>query len=226
MTMMDLFTSPELDRQNLTYSSQEVIYEPHDIASYVYFIRSGEVRTFQVGGDGEGRLLEILGPGEWFNPAAFSSGQVCGHRALSVMQSIVIRVPADKLLGVLATKPEAAQVLLRQFAERLQKAREDAAHLVFDDCNTRLIRTLLQLSQTVAATPRADGVELRITHLQLAQAVGAARETVSLALTDLRKQNLLRTGRNKLYFDPNALRGLQQDLKTPARPLTATEAVH
>jgi CRP-like cAMP-binding protein len=218
MTLQDLFSSSDLDRQNLTFGAGERVYEPHDPANYVFYIRSGEVRTFQVGDDGDGRLLEILGPGEWFNPAAFSTGQVCGHRALSVGHTVLVRVSADKLLGVLATNGTAAAVLLRQFADRLQRAREDAAHLVFDDCNTRLIRTLLQLSQTVAATPRADGVELRITHLQLAQAVGAARETVSLALTDLRKQNLLRTGRNKLFFDPRALRGLQDDKPRAAVP--------
>jgi CRP-like cAMP-binding protein len=221
MTLQELFSSTELDRQNLTFGAQDRVYEPHDLAQHVYFIRSGEVRTFQVGDEGDGRLLEILGPGDWFNPAAFSAGQVCGHRAVSVGHSVIIRVSAEKLLGVLATNSAAAAVLLKQFAERLQKAREDAAHLVFDDCNTRLIRTLCQLSQTVAATPRADGVELRITHLQLAQAVGAARETVSLALTDLRKQNLLRTGRNKLFFDPQALRGLQ-DVKAPRAELAGS----
>lgn len=222
MTLQDLFSSTELDRQNLTFGTAERIYEPHDAANYVYFIRSGEVRTFQVGDEGDGRLLEILGPGEWFNPAAFTQGQVCGHRAVSVGHTVIVRVSADKLLGVLATNAPAAAVLLKQFAERLQKAREDAACLVFDDCNTRLIRTLVQLSNTVAATPRADGVELRITHLQLAQAVGAARETVSLALTDLRKQNLLRTGRNKLFFDPRALSGLA-DTKAPRAELVAQQ---
>ena len=46
---------------------------------------------------------------------------------------------------------------------------------------------------------------LRITHQQLAQAVGAARETISLALTQLRQQKLLRTGRNQLFFNPEVL---------------------
>ena len=50
---------------------------------------------------------------------------------------------------------------------------------------------------------------------QLAQAVGVARETVSLALTQLRHQNLLRTGRNQLFFDPEALRRFQGTRKAP-----------
>jgi DNA-binding transcriptional regulator YhcF (GntR family) len=47
---------------------------------------------------------------------------------------------------------------------------------------------------------------LRITHRQLAEAVGAARETISLALTQLRHQNLLRTGRNRVVFQIDAMK--------------------
>ncbi len=222
MSLAQFFTMPSLNAQSMNFASNEKIYEPQDAASYIYYIRSGEVRTFQVGDQGDGRLLEILGPGDWFNPAAFSMNQVCGHRAVAASHTSVIRVSAEKVLAELTRNPIAAGILFRQFAERLQSAREDAASLVFCDCNQRLIRTLLQLSQTVAATKRPDGVELHITHMQLAQAVGAARETVSLALTDLRKQNLLRTGRNKLYYDPQVLRDLQQAGKTSAvTPLVA-----
>ena len=35
--------------------------------------------------------------------------------------------------------------------------------------------------------------------------IGSARETVSLALTQLRQKNLLKTGRNRLSFNPGAL---------------------
>jgi len=36
--------------------------------------------------------------------------------------------------------------------------------------------------------------------------VGVARETISLALAQLRRRTLLRTGRNQLTFQPQALR--------------------
>ncbi len=166
MTLQLLFTSPALSPQSIAFSASERVYDSKDPAQYVYYIRSGEVRTFQVSDDGSDRLIEILGPGDWFNVAAFSSEKFCGSRATCATPSVIVRVPADKLLAELTHNWTAAGVLLKQFADRLQKARSDAAHLVFDDCNTRLIHTLLQLSQTVAATPRADGVELRITHLQ------------------------------------------------------------
>jgi CRP-like cAMP-binding protein len=118
-------------------------------------------------------------------------------------------VPVEKLMDLLSRKPGAAAELIRQLAARLQAAREDASRFVFDDCSARLIKTLLRFSATAAATPQENGhVVLRITHRQLAEAVGAARETISLALTQLRQRNLLRTGRNRLMFCPESLRAM------------------
>ena len=73
------------------------------------------------------------------------------------------------------------------------------------DASGRLVKTLVRFSRSAAATPHDDGVVLHITHEQLAQAVGVARETVSLALTEMRLKNLVRTGRNQLTFNPEAI---------------------
>ena len=62
--------------------------------------------------------------------------------------------------------------LIKQLATKLLAFREDASGLVFDDCNHRLIRTLVHLSESPAASPNGDGVIVHITHQQLAQKVG------------------------------------------------------
>jgi CRP-like cAMP-binding protein len=77
---------------------------------------------------------------------------------------------------------------------------------MFQDCRLRVIKALLKFSSTPAARPVPEGVSLRITHAELAEAIGAARETVSLCLTDLRHMNVVRTGRNQIVFDPEGLR--------------------
>src|SRR5207249_1020316 len=120
-----------------------------------------------------------------------------------------------KLLEVLKRHPEALVELNRQLATKVQSARDEAASLIYQDCNDRLIHTLVRFSESAAAAPHDDGVVLRITHQQLAQAVGVARETVSLALTQLRQRNLLRTGRNQLYFNPQALREFKKKHTEP-----------
>lgn len=204
--------SPDgLQARRMSVEEDQPFYEPNTPAHHLYFIHGGQVRVFQMGRDNSARLLEILGPGDWFGIPSLARADVYHSRAVAATRGAVSEISADRLRALLPQRTEVAQELIEQLAAKLQAAREDAANLVFEDTNQRLIKTLLQFSRSAAARRleakegTAGGVELRITHQQLAQAVGAARETVSLALTQLRQQNLLRTGRNRLSFNPDAL---------------------
>ncbi len=188
-----------------------LVYQPGDKVFDLYYIHSGQIRIYQTGPEDSARLIEILGPDDWFGVEALTPQGLATSRAIAVSRTAMTAVPAEQVLNLLTRQPTVALELVRQLAAKLQTAREDAGRLVFDDCNSRLVKTLLRSSRTAAATPQEGGsVMLHITHRQLAQAVGAARETVSLALTQLRQQNLLRTGRNRLLFNPDALKAFGQ----------------
>lgn len=204
---MYLFSDESLGARQIELKAGSAVYEADMPASDVFFIEDGQIQLYQHGPEASARLLEILGAGDWFGEAALGVAQTYAARAIAASQSRVWAAPGDALLVALSRQPMAAARMIRQLAGKLKTAREDADRLVFDDCGARLVSALLRFSGTAAATPQNDGaVALRITHRQLAQAVGAARETVSLALTQLRQQNLLRTGRNRVVFHPEALR--------------------
>ncbi len=191
--------------RQIELASGATVFEQGSEAAHVYFIQRGQIRLYQIGPDGAGRLLEILGPGQWFGYSALAELGVYGLKAVAVGRTVLTQTPVAGLLDAVAHSPQAALQLIKQLAGSVQAARDDSARLVFDDCNERLVKTLIRFSRTAAATPHDDGVVLHITHEQLAQAVGVARETVSLALTEMRLQNLVRTGRNQLTFNPAAL---------------------
>jgi CRP/FNR family transcriptional regulator, cyclic AMP receptor protein len=203
----DALADPNGGARRIEHPEGAAVYEPGAVAEFLYYIHAGQVRTYLVRRRQSARLMEILGPGDWFGAEALIDGGVTSSRAVAVSPTIVSAVPVERIKDLLRRQPLIAMELIRQLATKLKNAREDAGRLVFDDCSARLLNTLLQFSASAAATPQADGqVMLHITHRQLAQAVGAARETVSLALTQLRQQSLLRTGRNRLTFNPQALR--------------------
>ncbi len=202
----DLLGDPALGARQVEATTGSALFEPGTAARNVYFLQSGQVRVYQPGPSNSARLVEILGPGDWFGVGALAGAETYDSRAVAVASVVAWEVPADKWLEVLSRHPALAAQWVGLLAGKVVQAREDAACLVFDDCNQRLIKTLLHFSRTAAAAPHPEGVVLRITHQQLAQAVGAARETISLALTQLRQQNLLRTGRNQLFFNPDVLK--------------------
>jgi CRP/FNR family transcriptional regulator len=204
--MAEVFAGPTSGARRVEIAEPASLFEPGTPAENLYYIESGQVRLYQIAPDGSARLADILGPDDWFGISALASPTIYGARAMVVTPSVLWVLPAERLKELVMQQPQIGVDLISQLASRLRAAHDAAALLVFDDCNQRLIQTLLRFSRTAAATPQEGGdVVLRITHQQLAQAVGAARETVSLALTQLRQQNLLRTGRNRLFFNPSAL---------------------
>jgi CRP/FNR family transcriptional regulator len=186
--------------------AKAVLYRPEDPAKSIYFIHEGQVRTYQTGPNGSRRLVEILGHGQWCGAAALARTDRYGESAEAVMPTELSIIPAERLFAVLRREPEMALDLIRQLAEKLAAFREDASGLVFEDCHHRVVRALVHLSESPAASRTPEGVVVHITHQQLAQKVGVARETVSLALGQLRRRNLLRTGRSRLVFQPQMLR--------------------
>jgi len=200
----------ELDGvQSQHFLAGQTIYEPEDPPNLFYFIESGEVRIFDVAPGGTARLLHILGPDEWLGAAVLGQMPVYARRAVAVTDAVLWAIPALSLRKMLAEHGDVALQIIESMVQRLQEAWSEGSQLVFDDCRLRLIKTLLRFSNSPAARRSADGVVvLRITHKQLAQAVGAARETISVCLTELRLKNLVRTGRNQLIFDPEQLQAL------------------
>jgi CRP-like cAMP-binding protein len=191
----------------LKFSAGDALFTADAPAEHLYLVVSGQVRLFQNALDGSARLLEIIGPGQWCGCTSLAQRPTYGYAAIAAGEVTVIRASAADITAKLAGKPETALLLIKQLVSRLYSAWDDAGNLVFDDCRARLIKALIRFSETPAAVKDGENVVLRMTHEQLAQAIGVARETVSLTITDLRKENLVRTGRTQLMFRPIDLSG-------------------
>ena len=203
--LVDFFLNPLLGARRTSVPQGSVIYDQSQPASSLYFIHRGQVRVFQPGPDDSAQLTDILGPNDWVGAAALTGAASYGSRAVAVLPSIVSDIPVERVFALLQQQPRAAAEMIKALASRLRQTREDAGRLIFDDCHTRLLRALLRFGRTTAASPHSAGVVLHVTHHELAQAIGVARETVSLTLKDLRDHGLIRTGRNHLIFAPLAL---------------------
>jgi CRP/FNR family transcriptional regulator len=223
---LEWLSDPDLDARRIEVLETRILYHPPDPADNAYYLESGQVRIFQTAPTGMERLAEILGANSWFGISSLAQKPTYSARSEAVAPTVVWAIPVAKLLDKVGHQSQLALGLVTQFAARLRSAHEAAARLMFEDTNQRLVRTLIEFSQTSAATPYEEGVLLHITHQQLAQAVGAARETVSLALTQLRHRSLLRTGRNRLMFNPTVLQEFSERLGATSTSSAAPNTHH
>lgn len=200
-----IFTDGRIPSETLNISAGHGIYARDSAQNYVYFLHSGQVRIFHVRDDGHDRLASILGPSSFFGYGALSGVTNFNFRAVAAEDSILSRMNVDCFYEQLAENTSAVREVASAMAAHLISVHEDLQQLANEDCNHRLLQKLVGLSHSPAAERCEEGVILRLTHEELARHIGMARETVSLALTQLRNRNLLRTGRNRLIYNPDAI---------------------
>ena len=99
----------------------------------------------------------------------------------------------DELMAWLSDHPEVARSLLGQLAARLRRANDVVADLVFSDVPGRVAKQLLELARRFGDR-KDDGVHVHhdLTQEELAQLVGASRETVNKALADFAARGWIR----------------------------------
>jgi CRP/FNR family transcriptional regulator, cyclic AMP receptor protein len=199
--------SLEVGSRLLKFSDGQSVFEPGDPATDFFLIELGEIRLFHAAIRGQKTLHTILGSGELFGVSALGRQMVYGKLASSVGESEVRAVPTERLFAALLSRGDLAVELIEFLAKQLNRVWTEGSELFTQDCRARIIRKLIEFAGSPAAQPAPGGVELRMTHTEIAQAIGAARETVSICLMELRRENLVETRRNRVIYDPDRLRG-------------------
>jgi CRP/FNR family transcriptional regulator len=103
------------------------------------------------------------------------------------------RMPQSTLRLWIEAHPEIGEQLLRVLARRLRRTNDSLSDLVFSDVPGRVAKALLDLADRFGR-PATDGVLVahELTQEELAQLVGASRETVNKALAEFVQRGWLR----------------------------------
>jgi CRP/FNR family transcriptional regulator, cyclic AMP receptor protein len=113
--------------------------------------------------------------------------------ATAVADVVLIGLGSEDLVTWLTGRTDVSRQLLRALARRLRRTNENLADLVFSDVPGRVAKALLDLSERFGR-PTDDGLRVAhdLTQEELAQLVGASRETVNKALADFASRGWLR----------------------------------
>jgi CRP-like cAMP-binding protein len=174
-------------------SRGEVLFHEGDPGDRLYVIVEGKVKLGRTSGDGRENLLAILGPGEMFGELSLFDPGPRNATATSVSDAVLIGLGTDELITWLTGRPDVSRQLLRALARRLRRTNENLADLVFSDVPGRVAKALLDLSERFGRLTD-DGLRVAhdLTQEELAQLVGASRETVNKALADFASRGWLR----------------------------------
>jgi len=170
----------------------EVIYFSGDPSASICLVYRGEVRLKSRDDAGNQLTLALLKPGSLFGLMALAGEERRHWTAVAAAETTLCTIHRDDFLRFERANPELAIRVSKLVGERVVAVENKLKDLLFKGVHARLAGTLARLARQYGQ-PRdaARGVRLDITHQELADLIGATRESVSPALGDLQDEGLI-----------------------------------
>lgn len=171
--------------QEMRVAKGQELFREGEPGDHLYLILEGKVKLGHGSPDGRESLMAILGPGEMFGELSLFDPGLRTSTATALTDATVLGLGNEQLMPLLEGRPEVAAALLQALARRLRRTNEAMADLVFSDVPGRVAKALMELGEKFGQlTPDGLLVTHDMTQEELAQLVGASRETVNKALAE------------------------------------------
>lgn len=174
-------------------SKGEVLFREGEPGDRLYVVEEGKVKLGTTSGDGRETLLAVVGPGEMIGELSLFDPGPRTATATALTDAVLRGLGHDALRPWLVGRPEVAEPLLRALAQRLRRTNEAMSDLIFSDVPGRVAKALIDLGERFGVQgPNGIVVNHDMTQEELAQLVGASRETVNKALADFAHRGWIR----------------------------------
>jgi CRP/FNR family transcriptional regulator, cyclic AMP receptor protein len=184
------------------------LFDEGDDGDRLYVVLEGKIKLTRTSADGRENLISLIGPGEMFGELSLFDPRPRTMGASAVTDVRLAALGHDDLRTWLTAHPDVAMHLLAALARRLRRTNDVMSDLVFTDVPGRVAKALLDLAARFG-TQQGDGLQVNhdLTQEELAQLVGASRETVNKALADFVARGWIQLHpKSVLVIDPERMR--------------------
>jgi CRP/FNR family cyclic AMP-dependent transcriptional regulator len=165
-----------------------IILNQEDTGHYMYVILDGKVKVIQITQDGKEIMLAIHRTGESFGELSLIDNKTAPAMVVAAEKSVVAIISRKDFYSLLYTQGKVLETLLQIFCSRLRDSWGRIQLLSLGNASQRLRMLFLRLSRDHGRQD-AEGTILtvRLTHQDIANMVGTARETVTRTIDKWQK---------------------------------------
>lgn len=177
-----------------------LVYGPFDTSDVLYVVAQGTVRLASADPDGRQLTLAIIDRGSVFGEGALLEEGAAGVFAEAIEHCRIYSIPADQLRAMIQREPDVGVNLLLSVGSRLRRMQELSHELAYWSVHRRLAHQICMLAERYGRpTLSGDVMVARVfTHAELADMVGATRQTVSECIATLMRLGILERRRRRI----------------------------
>lgn len=201
----------------MKYKKRETIIRSDDDPTGVFYLEAGYIKMNSISESGTELTLNIFKPGSFF-PMVWAIGNIKNTYFYQAITDVVVyRAMKKEVVEFIQKNPEILFDLTQRILIGLDGLLANVQHLLFGSAYNRVASAILLCAKRFGI-PQANGkinVSLPLTHQDIANLAGLARETTSISIEQLEKKGIL--AQDKRLFVINDLKKLQAESFTSPR---------
>lgn len=179
------------------FSAGELLFAPPQPMETLFILKQGRVRIFRLSADGRALTTAIVTPGTIFGEMLLLGQQMHDNFAEALDKVTVCVMSRDDVQQFLLSDARIAARISEILGNRVSQLERRLSDTVFKSVPERIATTLCLLADQQQSRPLTRGLQVSLTHEQVAALTGTSRETTTKILNEFADQGLLRLGRGK-----------------------------
>ena len=177
------------------------VYLPTEQADGVLLVAQGRVKVCHATPDGKQSILGFLDVGEIFGELSILGNDRREEYVEATEKTTLVLLPKDAVNAVLRKYPELVLGITKLIGMRRQRVEKRLRNLLFRSNRERVIHLLIELCEKYGRRAEAGiTLDIRLSHQEMASIIGSTRETVTVVLGQLQKENLIQIARRRVVI--------------------------
>jgi len=184
-----------------------LVFKKKTAGKHLFVVLSGEIKVFsELSAAGRKKTFAFLRKGDFFGEMSLLDSQGRSLSAYALEETTLMSLSQGAFERLLKKEPRFTLRVLKTLIERLRRANEEIESLTFRSLYGRICRKLLDVSDQDSGSG-----SVAITHVELADLTGTAREMVTKVLSSLRRMQVIAYLNHHIkILKPSRLRELAQ----------------
>jgi len=174
------------------FRKKDSILQPEDSILSVYYLLEGFVRMYSIFSDGKVLTFNIFKPGLYFPLFLAFTSQKNAYFYQSLTPVSVLEAPKEDVIRFVRNNPDVLFDFTKRVSRGVHGLLTNLQFQLFGTVHRRITSTIVLLLKRFGENEK-DGIRITIplTHQDIANLTGVARETASLEMEELQKKDII-----------------------------------
>lgn len=178
-----------------SFSKKQILYGESKRPKYLYYLKSGKVKTYKQHQDGKDYITNLYKENEYIGYLALLENVAYSESAEILEDAEIILIPKEDFLAAIASDYSIVSKFMKLIARNVKEHEERLLNLAYSSLRKRVADALVSIQEKYSGSTQQI---INISREDIARYVGTATESLIRTLSDFKSEKLIEIKEGKI----------------------------